>query len=270
VGPHLNVLRVDDNDGVRLLTLDRPDALNAFDTPLYDACALALREASSNDDIACVVLTGTGRAFSAGQDLGEMSRMDPTGTTPADPADVGPGFPRFIDTVAAFEKPLLAAVNGLGVGIGMTVLLHCDVVLIARGARLRAPFVPLGVVPEAAGSLLMPVVMGAQRAALALYTGEWVTADDAVACGLALRAVEPDALLAETIEIAGRIARMPVSALVETKRLVLAGRIDAIRAARAREDQAFTRMVGAPANVEALTAFLEKREPDFRSLRTEK
>jgi enoyl-CoA hydratase/carnithine racemase len=268
VGSNLNVLRVDDHDGIRLLTLDRPEALNAFDTPLYDACALALREASGRDDIACVVLTGTGRAFSAGQDLGEMSRIDPTGDTATDAADAGPGFPRFIDTVAAFEKPLIAAVNGLGVGIGLTVLLHCDLVLIARGARLRAPFVPLGVVPEAAGSLLMPAVMGAQRAALALYTGEWITAEDAVACGLALRIVEADALLADTMELAGRIARMPVSSLVETKRLVLAGRIDAVRAARAREDQAFTRMVGAPANLEALTAFLEKREPDFRALST--
>jgi len=266
VGSNLTVLRVDDHEGIRLLTLDRPEALNAFDTPLYDACALAFREASARDDIACVVLTGTGRAFSAGQDLGEMSRIDPTGGASSDRADAGPGFPRFIDTVAAFEKPLIAAVNGLGVGIGLTVLLHCDLVLIARGARLRAPFVPLGVVPEAAGSLLMPAVMGNQHAALALYTGEWVTADGAVACGLALRVVEPDALLADTMEIAGRIAKMPVSSLVETKRLVLAGRIDAIRAARAREDQAFARMVGAPANLEALTAFLEKREPDFRGL----
>ena len=110
--------------------------------------------------------------------------------------------------------------------------------------------------------------MGGQRAALALYTGEWITADDAVACGLALQVVEPDALMADTMELAGRIARMPVSSLVETKRLVLAGRIDAMRAARAREDRAFARMVGAPANLEALTAFLEKREPDFRNLGT--
>jgi len=267
VGPNLTVLRIDDRDGVRLLTLNRPEALNAFDTPLYDACALAFREASDRDDIACVVLTGSGRAFSAGQDLAEMSRLDPSGTA-TDAAQTGPGFPRFIDTVAAFEKPLLGAVNGLGVGIGMTVLLHCDIVLIARGARLRAPFVPLGVVPEAAGSVLLPSVMGAQRAAFALYTGEWVTADDAVASGLALRAVDPDTLIADTMEIAGRIARMPVSALVETKRLVLAGRIDAIRAARAREDQAFSRMVGAPANLEAIQAFIDKREPDFRNLGT--
>src|SRR5207248_3234675 len=197
VGRNLTDLLVEDRDGVRTLTLNRPDALNAFNTPLYDACAAAFHEASARDDIACVVLTGTGRAFSAGQDLGEMARIDTSAR--ADANDPGPGFPRFIDTVAAFEKPLIAAVNGLGVGIGLTVLLHCDLVLIARGARLRAPFVPLGVVPEAAGSLLMPAVMGSQRAALALYTGEWLTADDAVACGLALRVVEPDALLPETM-----------------------------------------------------------------------
>jgi enoyl-CoA hydratase/carnithine racemase len=267
VGRDLSVLRVEDHDGVRVLTLDRPDALNAFNTPLYDACAQAFHDATARADIACVVLTGTGRAFSAGQDLGEMAQIDTAGAG-SRANDAGPGFPRFIDTVAAFEKPLLAAVNGLGVGIGLTVLLHCDLVLISKSARLRAPFVPLGVVPEAAGSLLMPAVMGGQRAALALYTGEWISADDAVACGLALRAVEPEALLADTMELAERIARQPVTSLVETKRLVLAGRIDAVRAARAREDAAFAHMVGGPANLEALTAFLEKREPDFRALRS--
>jgi enoyl-CoA hydratase/carnithine racemase len=260
------VLKIDDRDGVRVLTLDRPDALNAFNTALYDACAHAFHEATARDDIACVVLTGTGRAFSAGQDLGEMAQIDTSAAAGAD--DPGPGFPRFIDTVAAFEKPLICAVNGLGVGIGLTVLLHADLVLISKAARLRAPFVPLGVVPEAAGSLLMPLVMGGQRAALALYTGEWITADDAVACGLALRAVEPDELMTETMDLAGRIARQPVTSLVETKRLVLAGRIDGVRAARAREDSAFAHMVGGPANLEALTAFLEKREPDFRALRS--
>jgi enoyl-CoA hydratase/carnithine racemase len=260
------VLQIDDHDGVRVLTLDRPDALNAFNTALYDACARAFHEAAARDDVACVVLTGTGRAFSAGQDLGEMAQIDTSAAASAD--DPGPGFPRFIDTVATFEKPFICAVNGLGVGIGLTVLLHADLVLISSSARLRAPFVPLGVVPEAAGSLLMPLVMGGQRAALALYTGEWITADDAVACGLALRAVEPGELMAETMELAGRIARQPVTSLVETKRLVLAGRIDAVRAARAREDGAFAHMVGGPANLEALTAFLEKREPDFRALRS--
>ena len=148
----------------------------------------------------------------------------------------------------------------------MTMLLHVDLAFIASTARLRAPFVPLGVVPEAAGSLLMPIVMGNQRAALKLYTGDWITADEAVECGLALRAVEPDELMNVTMDLARRIAKMPVASLSATKRIVVEGRIDAVRAARAREDRAFTGMIGQPANMEAIAAFLEKREPDFSRL----
>ena len=151
--------------------------------------------------------------------------------------DAGPGFPHFLDTLAALPKPVIAAVNGIGVGIGMTMLLHVDIAFIATTARLRAPFVPLGVVPEAAGSLLMPVVMGNQRAALKLYTGDWITADEAVECGLALRAVAPDELMDAAHgprpphrEDAGRVAR------ARRSEIVVDGRIDAVRAARARED----------------------------------
>jgi enoyl-CoA hydratase/carnithine racemase len=157
-------------------------------------------------------------------------------------------------------------VNGIGVGIGMTMLLHVDLALVATTARLRAPFVSLGVVPEAAGSLLMPVVMGNQRAAEKLYTGEWITADEAVECGLALRAVPPEQLMDAALDLARRIAKMPVASLRATKTLVVAARIDAVRAARAREDAAFATMVGQPANMEAIAAFLEKREPDFTKL----
>jgi enoyl-CoA hydratase/carnithine racemase len=247
-----NVL-VDDTDGVRLITFNRPEKLNAFDNALYNAAAAALDGASERDDIKCVVFTGAGRAFSAGQDLAEMATIDPGS---AESRGLAHGFPRFLDTAAAYEKPLLAAVNGLGVGIGMTLLLHCDLALIADTARLRAPFVPLGVVPEAAGSLLMPQIMGNQRAALALYTGDWISAEEAVAANLALRVVPAERVLAETLEIAQRIATQPVNALVETKKVVLAGRIDAVRAARGREDEAFARMVGAAANAEALGTFL--------------
>ena len=258
------VIEVVDRDRVRLVTFDRPEALNAFDDAMYHATARALEDAAADDGIACVVLTGRGRAFSAGQDLGEMGRIDPTATDPGDTP--GSGFPHFLDALAAFPKPVVAAVNGLGVGVGLTMLLHVDLALIAETARLRAPFVPLGVVPEAAGSLLMPAVMGGQRAAEKLYTGEWISADEAVACGLALRTVAPDRLLAEAFDLAGRIARMPVASLRATKELVVAARIDAVRATRAREDAAFARLVGAPANLEAITAFLEKREPEFRGL----
>ena len=257
-----DVVEVVDDARVRVITLNRPDALNAFNEDLYHAAAGALREAAARDDIACVVITGAGRAFSAGQDLGEMSRIETATSTDA----VERGFPAFLDTLAAFPKPVLAAVNGLGVGIGLTLLLHCDIVIMADTARLRAPFVPLGVVPEAASSLLLPALLGQQRAAIALYTGEWISAADAVETGLALRAVPAPRLLDDTLEIARRIGAMPVAALVETKQLVVAARLDAIRAARAREDAVFVKMVGAPANIEAITAFLEKREPDFSRL----
>jgi len=260
------VLGITDDARVRLIRFDRPEALNAFDEALYHAAADALAEADARTDIACVVLTGNGRAFSAGQDLGEMSRIDTSDASAGPFGDAGPGFPRFLDTLAAFPKPVIAAVNGIGVGIGMTMLLHVDIALIATTARLRAPFVPLGVVPEAAGSLLMPAVMGNQRAAEKLYTGEWITADEAVASGLALRAVPPGELLDAAMDLARRIAKMPVASLRATKEMVIAGRIDAVRAARAREDAQFQAMIGQPANIEAITAFLEKRDPDFSGM----
>ncbi len=258
------ILEVVDDARVRVLTLNRPEALNAFNDELYHTAGDALEEAAERADVACVVITGAGRAFSAGQDLGEMGRL--SAATSTDFGAEGPGFPRFLDTLAAFDKPVIAAVNGIGVGIGMTMLLHVDLAFIASTARLRAPFVPLGVVPEAAGSLLMPIVMGNQRAALKLYTGEWITADEAVEYGLALRAVEPGVLMHDTMDLARRIAKMPVASLRATKRVVVAGRIDAIRAARAREDRVFTQMIGQPANMEAVSAFLEKRDPDFSHL----
>jgi enoyl-CoA hydratase/carnithine racemase len=258
-------IEIVDDARVRVVTFNRPDALNAFNDEMYHAAGTALEEAEARDDIACVVLTGKGRAFSAGQDLGEMGRLS-SNAEPHDFGDAGPGFPHFLDTLAALEKPVVAAVNGIGVGIGMTMLLHCDMAIMASNARLRAPFVPLGVVPEAAGSLLMPVVMGNQRAAEKLYTGEWITADEAVETGLALRVVGPDELMPAALDLAHRIAKMPVASLRATKKVVVAGRIDAVRAARAREDIAFRDMIGKPANMEAITAFLEKREPDFSQL----
>src|ERR1700686_1252333 len=139
----MGMLEVTDDARVRVLTLNRPEALNSSNAELIPEARAA---------IACVVITGTGRAFSAGQDLGEMGRLSANAHN--DFGDAGPGFPHFLDTLAAFGKPVIAAVNGIGVGSGMTMLLHVDLAIISTTARLRAPFVPLGVVPEAAGSLL--------------------------------------------------------------------------------------------------------------------
>jgi len=150
------VLRLEDRDRVRLLTLDRSQALNAFNDDLYDAVRDALLDAERCRDIAVVVVTGAGRAFSAGQDLQEMAEPRRHGGAERH------GFEPFIEVVEAFPKPLVAAVNGLGVGIGLTLLPHCDLVLMADTARLRAPFVSLGVTVEAGNSALLPACVGWQ------------------------------------------------------------------------------------------------------------
>jgi enoyl-CoA hydratase/carnithine racemase len=241
-------------DGVLVLTLNRPERRNAFDNRMWGELRDALARAQQDDAVRAVVVTGAGNAFSAGQDLSQMS---------ASPTGEPPGFPSFMDRLCEFDKPLLAAVNGVGVGIGLTLLLHCDVVHIAEGARLRPPFVLLGVVPEAASSYLLPVVVGYQRAAELLYTAEWIDARRAVELGLATRLCAPGELLASVRARAAEIAAQPPGAVRATKRLLLATRREHIRAAREREDQAFAERIGTPENLEAITAFFEKRPPRF-------
>lgn len=249
-----------DADRVRTLTLNRPEALNAFNDALYDAAGDALRAAAADAGVAVVILTGAGRAFTAGQDLGEMA--DPPRHGDGEPH----GFPYFMDVVSEFPKPLIAAVNGLGVGIGLTLLPHCDFVLVSEAARLRAPFATLGVTVEAGNSYLLPERIGWTNAAHLLYTAEWLDADACVALGLAWKKVSTDELLSAAQDLARPIAAMPISSLVHTRRLLLAPRREALRAARERETAAFAELVGAPANREALRAFREKRPPDFTRL----
>lgn len=244
-------------DAVLLLTMNRPERRNAFNHGLYRALADALSAAAADDDVHVVVLTGTGGAFSAGQDFSEM--------TDAPPADSGPhGFQVLMDVLCAFDKPVVAAVNGVAVGLGMTMLLHCDVVYVAESARMRCPFVTLGVIPEAASSYLLPATIGFQRAAEVLYTAAWIDAARAVELGIATRVLPDVELLAVALAKAAQIAVHPPRAVRHTKRLLLATRADAVRAARAREDEAFAERIGSPENLEAITAFFEKRTPDFR------
>ena len=242
--------------GVALLTLNRPKQRNAFNNQMYDELRDALCDAQENDAVRVVVLTGAPGAFSGGQDLGEMAH--PPAAEPGEH-----GFGPFMDRLCQFDKPLLAAVNGVGVGIGLTLLLHCDIVYIAEGARLRAPFVSLGVVPEAASSHLLPSLVGHPRAAEILYTNEWIDARGAVDLGIAARVCEPRTLMPAIRAKAAEIAAQPLGALRHTRRLLLAARSDAVRAARARENETFAHRLGSAENVEAVQAFLEKRPPDF-------
>jgi len=247
-----SVLRDLGSDGVLVLTWNRPERKNAFDNPMWNAARDALRDAMADDAVRAVVVTGAGAAFSAGQDLGEMA-MPTLGEGEAH------GFGAFMDALCAFDKPLLAAVNGVGVGIGLTLLLHCDAVFIAEGARLRPPFVELGVVPEAASSYLLPAQIGWQRAAEVLFTADWIDAARAVELGLASRLCAPDRVVAEVRALAARIAGQPPGAVRHTKRLLLATRAEQVRAARAREDAAFVERVGSAENLEAIQRFFARR-----------
>lgn len=256
---------------VQLLTFARPEALNAFDNALYRALADALRMAAEDRTIAAVVITGEGRAFSAGQDMSEMAAIgQDVGGSGGSSTGAGAGaeaaFPVLLDALEVFDKPLIAAVNGLGVGLGFTILAHCDLVVMADDARLRAPFCPLGVAPEAASSVLFPDRMGWQRAAWVLLSGEWVDAPQALDMGIVWKVVPRDEVVPTAMDAAATVARWPIPSLVATKRAMLGGRADRVRAARQTEDDAFRTLIGSPGNIEAVTAFLERREPDFTGI----
>lgn len=255
-------VRYELRERVARLTLARPEKRNAFNDVLYDALRDALLAAREDEGVGAVLLSGEGAGFSAGQDLSELGRT-------GEGSEGTSGFPPFMDAVQAFDKPLLAAVHGAAVGIGTTLLLHCDVVYVGESARLRLPFSSLGIVPEAASSALLPMIVGPQRAAELFYTAEWIPAERALELGLAA-ARYPDADLLEAAFVRAReIAAQPLPSLRETKRLLLAQREPAVRAARERENAAMARTIGSPENREAVRAFREKRAPDFRRAREE-
>ncbi len=256
------MLQIEDHARVRTLTLDRPEALNAFNEALYDATTEALRAAADDPAVAVVLLTGSGRAFSAGTDLLEMHDR----ATNPDFAPGTHGFLGLIDALADFPKPLLCAINGVGLGIGATVLGFADLAFMSTTARLKCPFTSLGVAPEAASSYLLPRLLGRQDAAWVLLSAEWISAAEAKEMGLVWRVCEPDALLPEARRHAELLAARPISSLVAVKRTMTEPLREGIAAARQRENAAFAELMGGPANLEALTAFAEGREPDFTSL----
>jgi enoyl-CoA hydratase/carnithine racemase len=243
--------------GIRVLTLNRPAAKNAFNNRMYNQLADALVEARDEASVHVVVLTGAGGAFSAGQDLSEMSAV---------PAGEPIGFERLVDALEAFDKPIVTAVNGVGVGIGFTLLLHTDINLVAASARLRLPFLPLGVVPEAGSSYLLPERVGYQRAAELVLTARWVPAEEAVSLGIALEMLPDAELMPRALSIAESIAALPPSAARESKRLLKTAGRRALAEARALEADAFRRRLGSAENLEAVRAFFEKRPADFSKL----
>ncbi|HEY3994616.1 MAG TPA: enoyl-CoA hydratase-related protein [Mycobacterium sp.] len=249
------LLQINDQNRVRTLTLNRPETLNAFNEALYDATAEALLAAAGDPEVAVVLLTGSGRGFSAGTDLGEMQARI------ADP-DFTPGkhgFPGLIDALSAFPKPLICAVNGVGVGIGTTILGYADLAFMSSTARLKCPFTSLGVAPEAASSYLLPQLVGRQNAAWLLMSSEWIDAAEALRMGLVWRVCEPEELLPEARRHAEILASRPISSLTAVKHTMVDPVRPGIAAATARENAHFAELMGGQANAAALADFSQGR-----------
>jgi enoyl-CoA hydratase/carnithine racemase len=249
------ILQVDDQNRVRTLTLNRPDVLNAFNEALYEATAEALRMAAEDPDIAVVLLTGAGRAFSAGNDLKEMQAR----ITDPEMANQGSHFTTMIDALTRFPKPLVCAVNGVGVGIGTTILGYADLVFMSATARLKCPFTSLGVAPEAASSYLLPQLIGRQNAAWLLLSSEWVGAQEALAMGMVWKVSEPEDLLAEARRHAEILASRPIPSLIAVKQSIVEPTRPDIAAATERENAHFAELLGGQANAAALADFTAKR-----------
>ncbi len=249
------LILTDNRDGVLVVTLNRPAKKNAINTEMWAGLRDTFRAAAVDDDVVCVLLCGAGENFSAGVDLASFG-------------DVGTGeehpFESAARAVVEFDKPLVAAAQGVAIGGGATVLFHADIVYVGQSLRLRLPFASLGVVPEWGSSYMLQANIGAQRAAELFYTAQWVDADKAYDCGIAA-AVLPDVDLFEhALTKAREIAQWPVNSLREIKRSLRLHHLTALDVAIKAEQAGMQRQVGSPENIEAITAFMEKRPPNFR------
>jgi len=242
---------------VRTVTMDRPESLNSFNADMVDELCHSFLNAANDDSVRVLVLTGAGRAFSAGADLKSM------GTAP-DPSKKD--LQALMHSIIDFPKPFITAANGLGVGIGMTIHGVADLVFMAESAKFRAPFSSLGLTAEAASTYTFSRLLGHQKASWALLSGEWFTARECLEMGLALEVIPDEKLMPVVYEKADKLAALPLASLMQTKKLMVAPHVEAMKSAVYEEAVGLADLAGGPANVEAIKAFLDKRDPDFSNI----
>ena len=242
--------------GILTVTLSRPDKKNAITQAMYSILAEATIRARTDDAVRVLVFKGQGDSFSAGNDIADFIALGSQGQQPIDM----PVF-QFLRALAELDKPAVAAVRGRAVGIGLTLLLHCDMVVVAEDALLSAPFINLALAPEAASSLLLPQVLGHQRAFEIFALGEPIDGRTAFAWGLANRAVPAEQVDAIADELATKLALRAPNSLRKTKRLMRDA--EHLWALMQREGEAFGSQMSSPEAMEAFMAFTQKRVPDF-------
>ena len=251
----MSELLIDKSGGVLTITLNRLDKKNSLTRTMYAGMAQALAQADADATLSAAVIQGHETVFSAGNDIGEFLNRLASG-------EESPAF-QFLRAISVFSKPLLAAVCGPAVGIGTTMLFHCDLVYAGDNAAFSMPFVNLGLCPEAASSYLAPQLMGYGRAAEALLLGEPFLAETALEMGLVSRIVPPSEASALAQRQARKLAAKPLGSLIETKRLLKKSQSGIVAERLLEEGASFARLLTQPAAREAFTAFLEKRKPDF-------
>lgn len=234
---------------IQILSFNRPEKMNALTREMYAGLASGLNEAAGDFAVRAVVLTSEGDHFTAGNDIADFLANPPT----SEDSDVA----RFLGSLLEFPKPLIASVNGNAVGVGTTMLLHCDVVVAGPSAKFSMPFASLGLVPEAGSSYLFPLLVGYQRAAKIFMTGESFGAESAVTMGLvASIASDP---LREAMEIANHIAQQPPQAMINTKALLKASKHDAVAAVMKAEFELFSLALQSEEAMEAFMNFMSKK-----------
>jgi len=245
---------VEVTDRILSVRMDRPEKKNALTRAMYIAMTEALRQAEANSAVRVIFITGTGDSFTAGNDLVDFANAAPGETSPAI---------AFLQTLAAAQKPVVAAVNGMAIGIGTTLLLHCDLVYAASSARFQLPFVNLGLCPEAASSFILPQMMGHHRAAELLFLGGPFGAGTARELGIVNEVYADRELLTEAKSKAAQLAEKPPTALRTTKALLKHTTANARAEAMEREAKQFSTLLQGPEAREAMTAFMQRRKPDF-------
>ncbi|HEV3426448.1 MAG TPA: enoyl-CoA hydratase [Paraburkholderia sp.] len=251
-----NEILIARENGVLTITINRPERKNALTPAMYQAMADALASAHEDGAVRAVLLRGHADIFTAGNDIEDFLKNPPTGGDSP--------VMKFLHTIATFEKPLVAQVAGAAVGVGTTLLLHCDLVYAADTARFAMPFAQLGLCPEAASSLLLPRIAGYQGAAEKLLLGETFDAAEAHRMGFVNRVVAAAELEAFVAAQLAKLVALPASSLRATKSLMKRASEHEIKTQMSEESVHFGKMLLAPEAREAFTAFLQKRKPDFR------
>ena len=246
-------------DGVATIEIARPEKKNALTTAMYSAMADALVAAREDPAVRAVLITGQPGVFTSGNDIEDFMQRPPGhGSDAAD----SPVF-RFMRELLGCDKPVIAAVTGAAIGIGTTMLLHCDFVYVSDEARLAMPFTSLALVPEFASSLLVPQLMGHRRAAEKLLLGDPFTPEQAVECGIANAVLPAGEVLAHARRVAERFNTLPPGAVREAKQLMRSPQRELILEVIRTEGRMFTARLRSPEAIEAFQAFLQKRKPDF-------